>query len=487
MFFVTYLRRELRRRMRQAIFIAFGLAIGVGLVVTVTAASAGVRKAQTAVLRSLYGVGTDVTVTGAAPKPPANGGPAQSGGPGSGPSKRGQSLQIGPNGAQFCSNGKCQNAAGKTIDNLIAPYSSISGSSVAAAAQLRDVSAAAGGLTLTDTKITIPKSLGQPGGGLPTPSEVSIDGVDLAHRDLGPLSSATVTSGRDFRSADAQAAVTVVDSDYAISNKLKIGSTLKIDKVKFTIIGLVRQPQASSPPNVYIPLAKAQAMNSPAGSLKDKVNTIYVTAASAADIGTVQHEVTKLLPKTTVTTASSLASEITGSASSAAKLAGELGRWLTIGVLVAAFAFASLLTLTSVSRRVTEFGTLKALGWRSRRIIAQVLGESATAGLAGAGAGVGLGFGGVAVLSEVAPKLTAKVPTSTGAVFRQVAAGPGGVTRGSGPSAVHTIVVPLSASVSGGAIAIAVALALLGALVAGAFAAWRIGRLRPATALTKVA
>ena len=42
MFFITYLRRELRRRMRQAIFIALGLALGIGLVVTVTAASAGV-------------------------------------------------------------------------------------------------------------------------------------------------------------------------------------------------------------------------------------------------------------------------------------------------------------------------------------------------------------------------------------------------------------------------------------------------------------
>jgi hypothetical protein len=41
--FVTYLLRELRRRMRQAIFIALGLALGVGLVITVTAASDGVR------------------------------------------------------------------------------------------------------------------------------------------------------------------------------------------------------------------------------------------------------------------------------------------------------------------------------------------------------------------------------------------------------------------------------------------------------------
>ena len=35
--FTTYLLRELRRRMRQSIFIALGLALGVGLVITVMA------------------------------------------------------------------------------------------------------------------------------------------------------------------------------------------------------------------------------------------------------------------------------------------------------------------------------------------------------------------------------------------------------------------------------------------------------------------
>src|ERR1700690_3678557 len=61
--FFTYLRRELRRRMRQAVFIALGLALGIGLVITVTAASSGVKNAQATVLHSLYGVGTDITVT----------------------------------------------------------------------------------------------------------------------------------------------------------------------------------------------------------------------------------------------------------------------------------------------------------------------------------------------------------------------------------------------------------------------------------------
>ncbi len=49
MFFVTYLRGELRRK-RQATFIAPGLALGVGLVMTVSSASAGVMNAPSDVL-----------------------------------------------------------------------------------------------------------------------------------------------------------------------------------------------------------------------------------------------------------------------------------------------------------------------------------------------------------------------------------------------------------------------------------------------------
>src|SRR5215475_6264143 len=68
-FFLRYLGRELGRRARQATVIALGLALGIGLVITVSAAAAGVKNAQASVLHSLYGVGTDVTVT----QPPASG------------------------------------------------------------------------------------------------------------------------------------------------------------------------------------------------------------------------------------------------------------------------------------------------------------------------------------------------------------------------------------------------------------------------------
>jgi putative ABC transport system permease protein len=474
MFFVTYLRRELRRRMRQAIFIALGLALGVGLVVTVNAASAGVKKAQADVLSSLYGVGTDVTVTGATPGPPKTGTPP----------KNAQTFQLGPGGAQVCSNGKCHNAAGQTVDNLGSQYEGISASEVAAVAKLHDVAAAAGGLMLTDNQITIPKNFGQPGGSFPQPRGFSVDGVDIGHSSLGPLSSGTIKSGHSFTSAEAESDVAVVDSGYAKANSLKVGSTITISKTKFTVIGIVTQPQSGSPPDVYIPLARAQALGTGAGgSLKNKVNTIYVSAASAADISAVQQEIKKLLPSATVTTASSLANEVTGSLSSTAKLANDLGKWLSILVLIAAFAVASLLTIAAVSRRVREFGTLKALGWRSRRIVTQVMGESVTLGIIGGAVGVGLGFAGAALITKIAPKLSAIYATATGQ--RVETAGPGG-SQSFTPTANHTVSVPLHASVTVGVIVLAVALAVAGGLLAGTFGSWRIGRLRPAAALARV-
>jgi putative ABC transport system permease protein len=485
MFFVTYVRRELRRRMRQAIFVALGLAVGIGLVVTVSAASAGVKKAEAGVLSSLYGAGTDVTVTGAAPSfsPSANGQPP----------KNATTIQGGPGGAQICQNGKCKNAAGQTIDHLVGQYLPIKSAEVAAVARLHDVLAAAGGLTLTDTSITFPKDFGAAGGSAPPqPSTFSVDGVGIGHSTLGPLGSGTITSGHLFTAADANSDVAVVDSGYATSNNLKVGSVFTIDKVKFTVIGIVRQSQASSPNDVYIPLAPAQALASgpdaSGQSLKGDVNTIYVTAASAADITAVQKEISKLLPHATVTTASSLASEVTGSVTSAAKLANDLGKWLAVLVLIAAFAVASLLTMSAVARRVGEFGTLKALGWRTRRIVAQVLGESVAMGIVGAAVGVGLGFAGAAIIAKVAPKLSAIVPTSTGAFFQQQSVTSNGVTHSSSPGSVtHTVAVPLDPSITVGVVVLAVALALVGGLLAGSFGSWRIAKLRPADALSRVA
>jgi putative ABC transport system permease protein len=478
MFFLTYLRRELRRRMRQAIFIALGLAIGIGLVITVMGASSGVKAAQAKVLRALYGIGTDVTVT-TKPKP-------ASGRPTTGQQNVGGS--GGGGGAGVCINGKCYSSG--TIDTLVsADHGALSAATAAEIAHLHGVSAAAGGLVLTDNRIVLPSGSNSQ---LQPPTSVSVDGTDISHPKLGPLSDGKLTSGRTLTAADANADVAVVDANYATANKLTVGSTVTVAKTKFKIIGIVTQPQASSPPAVYIPLARAQALatNPATGkSMKGEVNTVYVTAASAADIGAVQNEIEHLLPQATVTSSSDLASEITGSAASAAKLAGALGKWLAVLVLIAAFAVASLLTMAAVARRVPEFGTLKALGWRGSRIVSQVLGESVATGIIGGLAGVGLGFAGVAIIDKIAPKLSATVPSASGGGLQTQIAGSGSGPVASSPAAAShaTIAVPMSASVTAGAIILAVLLAIAGGLLAGSFGGWRAARLRPAAALARVA
>ena len=303
-------------------------------------------------------------------------------------------------------------------------------------------------------------------------------GVNLANGSLGPLSSATITSGHNFSSADSTANVAVVDTSYAKAESLTTGSTFKVAGTKFTVIGIVSVAQGSASADVYVPLARAQAL----ASMKNEVNTVYVSAASTADITAVSSEISTALPKATVTTSSDLASEVTGSLSSASSLANNLGKWLAVAVLAAAFGLASLLTVSAVSRRVREFGTLKALGWRNRRILSQIMGEALAIGLIGGAAGVALGFGGAALVQALAPPLTATTQTSAPA-GPGGAAGPGagGGFAHAAQSTAHTVSVHLTAPVTLSVVLLAVVLALAGGLIAGSFGGWRAVRLRPPT------
>jgi len=480
--FFTYLRRELRGRMRQAVFIALGLAVGVGLVITVTSAAAGVKNAQGTVLHALYGVGTDVTVT----KTPTAG-----------------SFTPGSFGFGFRAGTTKRPAPGTKINASTlgegATLASMPTSSVTTVADLHDVAAAAGGLTLNDRTIsgTVP-AVNFNGGGF------GGGGGDGG----GGGGGGSGGSGRTFTAADANSDVAVIDSNYATQNKLKAGSTIAIGDssgatTNFKVIGVVSEPAGDNPSDVYIPLAVAQKL----ANMKNDVNTIYVAASSSSAVPALQSEIRNALPSYTVTTSSDLASEITGSLSSASSLANNLGKWLAIAVLLAAFLLASLLTLSAVSRRVREFGTLKAIGWRSRRIVGQVMGESVTLGLIGGLVGVALGFAGAELVTRLSRPLSATVGQTTGSAtpggarqfgfgggggggFGGAGGGGGGGSFGSAARAAaaanHTVTVHLGATVTTEIIVLAVVLAVAGGIIAGMFGGWRAAQLRPADALSKV-
>ena len=114
-------------------------------------------------------------------------------------------------------------------------------------------------------------------------------------------------------------------------------------------------------------------------------------------------------------------------------------------------------------------------------------------GLIGGAAGLVLGLVGIWVINLIAPTLGGSATTSTMAGGPRRPAAHGGPTA-AGPfgdrladAAGSTAEVVLNAPVTISVVAIAIGLAVLGGLLAGAIGGWRASRLRPAEALRSVA
>ncbi len=297
---------------------------------------------------------------------------------------------------------------------------------------------------------------------------------------------------------DTGAYVAVLDSAYATTNELAVGDSITVGGQAFEIVGIVSSTSADAETaaNVYIPLDVAQTLSGNDGML----STVYVQASDASAVSALADALETALPDATVSTQEDLASSVSGSLSTASSLVSSLGTWLSVIVLAAAFLLAILFTISGVGRRTREFGTLKAIGWSNGRIVRQVAGESLVQGLLGGVIGVALGLAGILAVNMVAPTLTA----STGSQFTfgggggpvissngeaptapdgaQVSGGPLG-----GPDAGSSTDIVLNAPIALSVLLLAVGLAIIGGLLAGAFGGWRAARLRPAEALRSVA
>ncbi|MEV6015341.1 FtsX-like permease family protein [Streptomyces sp. NPDC051997] len=481
--FGIYLKRELSRRKKAALVIAMGLALGIALVITVNSVSAGMQQAQDKVLKSLYGLGTDMTVTKAQAAPS-----------GSSSGRPKFNFDAKSSGSKKQSSDRVMTQGGQTLkSSLVTEVSAQKGVASAVGSLSLNVVKVDGSFTQGKAKSSASNAQGGPGGqggstGMPQVqgggasfdvNSYSVAGVDVGHQDLGPLATSKITTGKTFTSAQTSAKVAVLSTSYAKENKYKVGSTLKISGTAYKVIGIATPDSSESTTDVYVPLKQAQTL----GDAKNKVTTIYVKATDSKQISAVKTTIQKNIAGTTVTTSADLADTVSGSLSTASNLATNVGKWLSIAVLVAAFLVAALLTSSAVSRRVREFGTLKALGWPSRKVTRQVVGESVVNGLLGGALGIALGLAAAYTVTAISPKLTAELGSTGGS------GGPGGMGGPGGPAASaakNTVDIALSAPVSVTTIALAVGLAVAGGLIAGAMGGWRASRMRPADALRSV-
>ena len=483
MFYLTYMVSELRRRRGRTILTALGLAVGVGLVVAVSALSTGLDNAQAKVLKPLTGVGTDLSVSR-----PVRFGTTAGPGPQTLPRAERNRLQQENGGLRFGLQNLGKPGAKFTRDSFLSTSQlTFPQSDVAKVRTISGVQSAAGGLTLTSLHVsgTVPKQGRQsqplaPGqnntrGGPPRSLNFdsrTVTGVDWSRPEVAAVTPGQIVAGHYLKSKKQA----VLNLNYARRKNIHLGDTISFGSTKLNVVGFARTPLGGQASDVYMDLGVLQKLSDRAG----RVNTIYVRATSASQVGHVVTAIRARVSGASVTTAKELADRVSGSLIDAKNLTNKLGTALEIVGLLAAVLIAGLLTLSSVTKRIRELGTLKALGWSQRLVVRQVTGESLLQGLFGGVLGIVLGVAAAALISVFSPTLRATVAQAA----TQGPAFIGGFGQGSVTAGSTTV--SLDAPVSIGLVALAVGLAVLGGLLSGAVGAFRASRLRPADALRHI-
>lgn len=259
MFYVQYIASELRRRKGRTILTALGLAVGVGLVVAVSALSTGLDEAQDEVLEPLTGVGTDLSVT----RPiEAEGGFQSLGG------RERRQLQEENDGARIGLNdlGEPGESFSRT-SFLTTTQLSFPASEADDVAAVDGVRSVASGLTLNATTVsgTVPEQSGQqgtfgpPGGGAAggPPDNISfrstsVSGVDESRKNLGAIGSGQVTTGGWFSQGGAREAI--VNTSYANRRGIEVGDGVKLKGERFEVVGIAASPLGGQASDLYVKL-----------------------------------------------------------------------------------------------------------------------------------------------------------------------------------------------------------------------------------------
>jgi ABC-type antimicrobial peptide transport system permease subunit len=478
-FYIRYLGAELRRRPGRTALTALGLAVGVGLVVIVGALSKGLDDAQDDVLRPLTGVGTDLSVT----RPLAVSGDAGSAmGPQGpfgqlSPSERRRLQRENRNGIDFDLADLGEAGEDFATDRVVATDLSFPASEVGRVRSLDGAKDAAGSLSLNAVHIegTVPEA-SMPGGaalhgGDFQVTSMTVSGIDVQQRGLGAVTPGQVRRGTYFSRNLARARdEAIVDLAYARQKGIRVGDTTKIAGRRFEVIGLSSAALGGEASNAYVELGRLQELSDREG----RVNGIRIRADSADDVAALEKGITREIPGADVVTAADLADRVGGSLQDADNLSSKLGTALAVVALLAAFLIATLLTLSSVQKRIRELGTLKALGWRQRLVVRQVAGESLVQGALGGLLGAAIGLAAAAIIEAIGPTLEASVAEPSSGGFNPF--GQGAVSAGS------TEIV-LGAPVDPGLLLMAIGLAIVGGVFAGTAGGLRAARLRPAEAL----
>jgi putative ABC transport system permease protein len=226
----------------------------------------------------------------------------------------------------------------------------------------------------------------------------------------------------------------------------RVGDTLDMQGSTYSVVGIYHGGTALEAGAVIMPLDQMQILTSTQGKISGfHVRLRPAPAGESAEhyLKRAQAEIEAALPGLNAQLASDRASNNQFVDLAHAVAWGTSAIALAMGILGIANTMAM-----SVFERTREIGILRAIGWKSGRVMLLIEAEAAVLGFAGGILGIGVGWGSLHLLSLM-PKTNAFVSTSL--------------------SPTHLLQ--------------SMVIAVLSGLVAGAYPAWRGSHLSPVEAL----
>ncbi len=249
------------------------------------------------------------------------------------------------------------------------------------------------GILRTSANVTGGSNFG-PGGGF------SVSGIDSDKLSLVGIDSVNGTTFSNGSSNEI-----ILGKTSANNLNKTVGSTINLFGTDFKITGIYETGNFLQDAGAFMSLSALQNLT----SNDNKVSTILVKVNDNANVTEVGQAIENTYPN-----------EFT--ASTAADQANRINEGLgTINTASTAISLLAIIIggvgvintmIMSVFERTREIGVLKAVGWKNRRILGMILGESIVLTLVAAVVGIVMGIIGVEVLLNVIP--------STGTVIKPV-------------------------------------------------------------------
>jgi putative ABC transport system permease protein len=169
--------------------------------------------------------------------------------------------------------------------------------------------------------------------------------------DSDKLSLAGITNvnGSVFEDDSTEA---IVGAQFAMMNNLSIGDTISIHDTDFEITGIYETGSMFADGVVYIPLDKLQELTD-----TDEVSSVLVKTDEGANDTLVSEEM------------SSMMTNVTGILDTVSLAVSGLA------IIVGAIGIVNTMVMT-VYERTKEIGVLKSIGWKPKRILAMIMGET---------------------------------------------------------------------------------------------------------------